>query len=498
LQNKILFVQCYAAGKIGSNTLFRKPVEYRDHLIKTYPEMEKWAKKEIFEQIEEWPDEINMHYHGDEINVVGHFLAGNIDTYSYVIDKPVTPEILISELGKDSYTHVGFSLIINDYTNFISCTKSIKEFDPSIKIIAGGAGAMYEGTNRYVDYLCIGRGVPFLRNLFSEDVNKPYNLVIIPDHLHVKYSNNELKIDMCRIITKIGCPFNCDFCTTPAIFQGEYTGELFSPQHVHDELVKYRDNLGINKLHVYFVDPTTIFSLQWWYEFFGLFKEDYGDFSLVVYGVLSVLEKLNLDKVSKYAARIHTVNFGIESFNKNYVKTSEVNIRSLISRLSDYGIITNPNYIIGFDFDSKESIWEDIRKLTSLDADIITVLNLHPNPMTNIWEDLSSQNRLLDIPPDFYHIHGFQSYIHPHFKPGFDDMLPLLCKIYNYIETEIGIITLNAATTLENLLDHTNHPKMIKREIKTYKSICKMIFPKWKQFFNPSEIQEANYLNKLK
>lgn len=38
---------------------------------------------------------------------------------------------------------------------------------------------------------------------------------------------------------------------------------------------------------------------------------------------------------------------------------------------------------------------------------------------------------------------------------------------------------------------------MIKREIKTYKSINKMLYPKWKQFFHPSEAQQAKYLNKF-
>jgi hypothetical protein len=458
--------------------------------------MKKWAKKEIFDKIEEWPEEVNMHYHADEINVAGRFLAANIDTPSHVIDIPVTPESLISELEKDSYTHVGFSLIINDYTNFIKCTQAVKDFDSSIKTIAGSAGALYEKTDEYVDYLCIEHGVPFLRKLFNEVVNKPYKLTIIPDHLHVKYASNELRINMCRIITKLGCPLNCDFCTSPLF--GEYTGELFTPHQVHEALVEYRESLGVNKLQVYFVDPTTIFSLKWWYEFFELFKEDDGDFALIAYCLLSVLEKLDLNKVSNSAARIHTVNFGIESFNKNYVKASNVDVKALIKKLSNYGIMSNPNYIIGFDFDTKESVWEDIKKLTNLNAEITTVLNLHPDPMTKVWKDLKAQNRILDLPPDFYYIHGFQSYIHPHFKYGFDDILPLLGEIYNYIETENGILTLNAAHTLENLLSYTNHSKMIKREIKTYKSISKMIFPKWKQFFNPSEIQEANFLSKLK
>ncbi len=497
-ENKILFVQIYAGGGIASEFLYRKPSQYREELLNTYPEMKKWAKEEIFNQIREWPNEIDIRYEADAINLSGRFLADNIITPSKVIDIPVNPELLISELEKDSYTHVGFSIISNDYTNFIKCAQAVKTYDPSIKTVAGSTGAMFEETKNYVDYICIGRGVPFLRKLFNEKIDDPFHLSIMPNRLQWRYMNLEIPNELYRIVTKIGCPLTCDFCTTPKMYNNEYTGELFSPKYVHDALVEFREKLSKDKLLVYFEEPTSLYSLKWWYEFFDLFKEDYGDFGFIVYSITSVLNKLNLDKISKYAARLHIVNFGIESFNKNYNKNIKVDIRSLIHRLSDYGIITNPNYIIGFDFDSKESVWDDIKKLIDLRAEVNTVLHLHPHPMTDIWEELYSQNRLLDIPPDFYFIHGFQSFIHPHFKPGFEDILPLLCDIYDFIEKETGDKILYVAQTMKNLLNHTNHPNLFKKEIRSLLSIGKSLYPKWKEFFKPNERQDSNFLNHLK
>ncbi len=496
-QNKVLLAQCYALGKEGSDQVIRRPSEYREYLIETYPEMKKWAKKEVFEQIEEWSEEVDIRLYADEVNLVGRLLADNIQTPSTVIDPPVNPDMLIFELEKDSYSHVGFSLTSNDFPNFIKCTEAVKNFDPSIKIIAGGYGAMFEHTKRHADYVCVGRGVPFLRNLLNENVTRPFNLSIIPDHIHMKYKNTETVLEVCRIVTKLGCPLHCDFCPTPPMFQGKYTGELFSPQQVHDALVQYRDRLGIDKLQVYFVDPTTIFSFDWWYEFFSLFKEDYGDFGFIVYALAYLLPRLDLDKLTKSAARIYAVNFGIESLGTSYIKTKNTDLKSMIKRLKDYGIITNTNYIIGYDFDTHESVWKDINKLIALEADINSVFNLHAHPKTSIWERLATQNRLLDLPPEFYYIPGFQAFTHPHFKPGFENILPLLCDINNHIQRETGNPAINLSKTLENALNYTDHPKIIKREIKSFRSIGKMIYPKWKQYFEPSERQDLNYLKKL-
>jgi len=496
--NKILFVQVYAGGGIASEFLYRKPSDYRTHLLKTYPQMKKWAREEVFDEIREWPDDVAIQASVDDINVSGHFIAVNIKTPSKVLDSPINPEILISELRKDSYTHVGFSIISNDYSNFVKCARVVKDFDSSIITLAGGPGAMFEKTKDYVDHVCVGRGVPFLRKLFNEKIDDPYKLKIMSNLYHLKYLNLETSTILHRMVTKIGCPYKCDFCVTPNMYGGKYTGELFTPPYIHDELIKFRDKIGENKLSIYFEEPTSVVSLKWWYDLFDLFKEDDGDFAFYVYGVTSILEKLDLEKISNSAARFHLVNFGIESFNKNYSKNSNVNMKSLIRKFSDHGILTNPNYIIGFDFDNKESVMDDIKRLVDLGATMNTVLHLHPHPMTSVWKELESQNRLLDVPIEFHFIHGFQSFKHPNFKPGFEDMLPLLNKIYQYIQTETGGKIVTYIQVMKNLLNYTNHPKLFKKDIKNLISMGKMVYPKWKKFFNPSELQDKNYLSKIR
>ncbi|MFW9873820.1 MAG: B12-binding domain-containing radical SAM protein [Candidatus Thorarchaeota archaeon] len=478
-------------------------MEYRKYLIKTYPDIKEWAKPEYFNCIEPWTEDVDIEWLSNNINVSGRYLADNIETPSNVIDPPITPQVLWSELEKNNYTHVGFSLITSGFSSFIKCAQAVKKFDPSIQTIAGGPGAMDKRTENYVDYVCIaengnsGRGVPFLRNLFQEDINRPYKITIIPDQFCLVYKGRKIYTEQCKIITKIGCPMKCDFCATNKLFAGEYTGEMFTPQQVHDALIDYRNQLRTQKLQVFWAEPTTIWNLKWWYEFFDLFKEDSGDFSFFVAAPSIILDKMDLDRISHSAARIGFVNIGVESFNKNYTKNRGIDISELIRKLTDYGISTYATYIVGFDFDTHDSVWEDMEKLVNLDADMFSVLNLHPLPGTETWIDLQAQNRLLSLPSDYYVMHGFQPYLHPHFKPGFVDIFPLLCEIYKYIEVEKGNIFINAAQTMENLINFTNHPKIIRREIKMYKALGKSIFNAWKEYFNPTEVQQAQYLQKV-
>jgi len=498
-ENNLLLVQCYETGALKSDFLYRKPNKYRKHLLEKYPEMKTWLAPQIFKQVEPWPRELNMTTLFSEPNVSGHFIKNNIQTPTKVIDGSITPERLQKELCKDNYTHVGFTIVSNDYRNFFNCVQVVKTYDPSIKTIAGGYGAMWEGVEEYVDYCCIGRGVPFLRELFKEDLTRPYKITIIPDTLRFVYLNKEFEMDQCRIVTTIGCPFKCDFCGTNALFDGKYSGIMFSPKEVHDALVNYKNSLHTERLKIFWAEPTSLFKLNWWYELFDLFRADDGDYAMFVAGPSRVLSKLDLEKVSNSAARIGYVNIGVESFNKHYLKNSDVNIKKLIGDFKDYGISTYATYIIGFDFDTREQVWKDMDKLIELDADMYSVLNLHPIPRTTTWEKLKSENRLLtDIPPDFYLVHGFQSYYHPTFKPGFEDIFPLLCDIYKFIEKEVGSISLNMVHTYKNLMNHTSHPKIIKRERNFLKGLCKHFFPYWKDFFNPNMRQIERYTQIIK
>ncbi len=498
LEYKLLLGLCYSAQTGMSAEYFKEPSIFREILLEKYPEMKNWAKKEIFDNLEDWPNSLRFNLTVDPKNIPGRFIAANLKTPTTVIDEPLTPEILVRELEKDNYTHVGISILVDSYSTFIDCTKEIRKFNPDIKIIAGNVGAMFEGTQKYVDKVHIGRGVPFFRKLFGENVDSPYNIVIIPEEINIQYLKMKTTTPLIKLITKIGCPLNCDFCVTNRLFSGKFSGSLYSPQQVYEALVQHRKDLGNKDFTVHLAEPTAIVSHNWWYELFDLFKEESGDYPLFL-GTTSIsLEKLDLDQIKDSALRIDKVNIGVESFNKSYNKNLKSDPKKLISKLRDYGIGSYITYIIGFDFTTKESVWDEISKLINLDAMLYSVLNLHPLPGTPIWEEFERNNRLLNVPNDFFYIPGFQPYIHPHFKPGFDDILPLLYKIHKYIERECGNLSVGLYDITKRLaFGYLRNASLFKQQLYIYQSVSKMMFNSWKNYFNPSDLSIKTYREKI-
>jgi len=129
-----------------------------------------------------------------------------------------------------------------------------------------------------------------------------------------------------------------------------------------------------------------------------------------------------------------------------------------------------------------------------LDIAQIEIFNLRPLPETQLWESYKKAGRLLDVPYDFYYIPGFQPFIHPHFKPGFEDMLPLMYDIYQYFEKERGPSPLSLMKLYSNI---PKQSKKLQKNIKFLKIGANALFPSWKKYLDPSPIQIENYLTQL-
>ncbi len=495
---KLLLAQCYQTMSLY-DSMFGDIKEMQAYLQQKYPESEfpsvqQWLATRAFDRQATWPDRYSIRLYKTGSNIPGHFIAASLQTPTTVIDEPATPDLLLEYLETGAYTHVGLGIYVDGYTDFVKCTRAIKERYPNITTIAGNVGAMFPGTERYVDHVCRGDGVAFLRGLFGEDVEAPRHISATLGHMITSVYGITFKSNMLQMVTKIGCPQKCDFCVTNKLFSGAYSGSYFTPQQVHDEIMVHAGKLH-NKVKIGFAEPTTIVSLDWWYELFALFEHEDGDFAIIMPTTAASLHAFDLDRVKKSSLRIDTVNLGVESFDTIYPKNRTIDMKSLIRRLSDHGITTYATYIIGFDYHTHDTVWQDVKKLVDLDAAAYGVINLKPLPETLIWDQYKAAGRLLDVPWDFYYMHGFQPFTHPHFKPGFEDMLPLLIDVNTYIERERGMQGLDIAKVLENIQD--KH-RAIKKQVQTYKMLGRVLFESWKQHLRPTAEQIASYAAKAR
>jgi hypothetical protein len=426
-------------------------LKYREILLEKYPEMVKWMPEEYFRLDPIWNDAITINIWDRDSNNAGAFLAANLDTPTTVMKGCATPERILTELelGEDQgfpYTHVGFSIFVEAYSEFVKCARTVKKFNKEIITIAGNVGCLFEGTQNHVDLVCrpeideqgnvisgTGDGVLFLRTLFGEDINKPHQFIIIPSKQTYSFLGTSQTIGMAQLTTKLGCPMDCDFCVTRALFQGKCSPPMFTPQQVHSALVEYREKVKEDFI-VMFCEPTAITTKKWWYKLFELFNDEPYDYSIQLLTTGISFDTFDLDRISDSSLRFGVVNVGVESFKKHYTKNQRhKNTKNILKRLNDYGIGVLASFIIGFDHHTHKNVKTEVKKLVNLEAMNHIILNLKPLPYTSTWMDLRQQGRLLDIPEDFFYIDYFQSFTHPHFKPGFEDMIPLFHDIHTYI-----------------------------------------------------------------
>jgi hypothetical protein len=480
------------------DNLYGDQSDYQQFLLNRYPEMEDWFPNELFNKPVKWPDNVGLKVVRGTCNVSGKFIADNLETSTTLIEAPATPEIIITELqrakNKNSpYTHVGFSVFIDAYTIFVKCAKTVKEFDPKIITIAGNSGALYDETIKHVDYVCKTDGILYLRKVLGEDIEKSYQLKLIPSKNTLKFFGIAVKTEIVQIVTKLGCPQKCDFCIINRLFEGNVTSAFFTPEHVHKTLVAYRTKIKID-FKIAFCEPTSIISHNWWYKLFKLFENEPEDYPLLIGTTAISLENFDFNRVRNSSLRFEMINIGVENFHKQYSKNKNINIKKLFKRLADYGIGAYATYIIGFDHHNHYNIWEEINKLLDLDAALNYVENLKILPQTPLWFKYKKDGRLFEIPKDFFFIDGFQSFKHPHFKPGFEDMLPLLTEIQIYIEKERGPQGIDMLRILNNI---PNPKKNVLNQIKYLKMATKLLFPSWKKYLNPNDKQIENYLAKM-
>ncbi len=490
-KNRILLVQSYTPSIINKEILDLK--EYRKMLLQEYPFAEKWIPEQPFNSKVTWPDTWVTLYKGG-INTTCEFLAANLSTPSTVVLKPINPQLIQDELKKGvdegfPYTHVGFTIYVNGYTKFIDSARAVKKFNPNIITIAGNVGATFEQTKDYVDHVHIGDGVTYLRELLGENPNEPFRLKLIPTRLVNHVAGMEVSSRMYHVVTKLGCPNRCEFCATYSLFKGKCTGELFTPEQVHDALVEKRSKDKKDFLTT-FSEPTAIVSKEWWYRLFDLFKDDPGDYPIVCCTTARSFEGFDLDRMRNSALRISTVNMGVESFSTIFGKNYNLDLKKTIARLHDNGIAVFATFIIGFDHHTHENVWQEIKQLVDIDAEVNSVMNLRPLPMTQIWDQLKAENRLIPLPADFYYIVGFQSYLHPHFKPGFEDILPLLTDVNAYIQRERGFEGLHMQKTFQNI---PNLRPFSLEQIKMFQMVGELLYSSWENHLKPSPAQQLRY-----
>jgi len=170
------------------------------------------------------------------------------------------------------------------------------------------------------------------------------------------------------------------------------------------------------------------------------------------------------------------IGYGIESTLRGGYLKNQGNPEKIIERLNKVGIITKQNYILGLPFQTKQDIELEIKNNLKFNSDLYTVSNFKPIPMTPLYSQLKSENRIYDktLPPEFLYQYGFLPFNHEHLGGGFNILKYMFKAFYENEKRSIGAYG-NFSNKLLDLFALTNSHK-IKRAAKSFMKINRMYF----------------------
>jgi Radical SAM superfamily len=373
-------------------------------------------------------------------NVSGHWLAANISTPSKVVDRPMTLDVLREELEADDYTHVCVTAFLDGFHEFEKCMRYLADNHPDVIRLLGNAGAQYEQFRRFFDEenVCYGDGVPFLRELLGEPLDREYRIPSTVGHIRILGSGDWV-LPAGVLTTSIGCPHRCDFCLTSAMFKGTFNRYDFTARDIYDAVKAMEKEIGSDEFFVFVAESNALIDKQLWYEVFDLFRGEEGRYGLIAPVSLDVLDGYDLDRLQGSAMRIDIANIGLESINsREYVKLSNRKVKEALAKFERYGIAVWGTFLIGYPAQSARDIREEVDGLIELNPTIPALLNLRPLKGTEIYDELKSDGKIKSDYLDVGYRFGFMTYEHDSIGKEFTHLPQMMLELYDYIESRTG------------------------------------------------------------
>lgn len=447
---RILFVLC---DNVGGYSLWAK----RDYILRN-SEFDEYFDRDFFEEnLSKYKRNFMNEIYFTDANIGGEFIAQNIETESKVIHEPISIEILQKEIEKFEPTHIGFSILLGAYQSFVDCARFLKQNYPTIKIIAGNVGALVPRTTELADLICKGEGVEFIRSLFgekAEDIKVP--LITIKRFRPSPFNPKKpTPISIGVLSTSLGCVMSCDFCITCNLFQGRV--EIGTPREIKDVLIKLAEKSRQKDMSIIVTDPIAFVNEKRWETIIDEMRGENYCFHFHIFMTSKLVKKYSqpgrLLDTFKHSEEmeISMIELGVETISSDkYRKNINVNWKSLIRSLNDYGIISLLSLIIGWDYHDQQTVLQEVENVLAFDSVAVHVANLRVFPGTGLWQQYGQHQRLLEVPPDFRMLWGYQAYTHPHFEPRFKGILPLMLDIKENVSGSFGNYYAKAIDIIRN------------------------------------------------
>jgi radical SAM superfamily enzyme YgiQ (UPF0313 family) len=286
-----------------------------------------------------------------------------------------------------------------------------------------------------------------LRDALNDDIKPVYNFLgTAPDiscaplpKINRKMVSRYAVTNFATLDCGRGCPFACSFCTVINV-----QGRKMRYRGVDALINTIRDNYHKHKVDFYFFTDDNFCRNKNWEALFDAFIKMREEENICLTFMIQVDTKSHhvknfIEKAKR--AGCSQAFIGMESLNEENLKSvgktqNDIeDFKRLVDAYQDAGIVAHLAYIIGFPFDTVESVRQDVERLRALGAGQASFFMMTPLPGSMDYVQTVKNGTVLDADLNNYDTFH-ETHRHPRMAPGtwaaaYEDAWKSFCSVEN-------------------------------------------------------------------
>jgi radical SAM superfamily enzyme YgiQ (UPF0313 family) len=389
----------------------------------------------------------------------------NISAPCAVLDFP-TRESFARELTTHSYDIVGISAIIVNIGKVREMCRMVRELSPGSTIVVGGHVAAIPGVEGMLDadHIVKGDGIAWMRNFLGEDAEAPIRHPDLSSGFDLRVMGvkiPETADTAATIISSVGCPMGCNFCTTSAFFGGK--GKILNFYSTGEELFRLMERAEATRgtRSFFIMDENFLLQKRRVMELLALMKAAGKSWSFNIFSSANAIAKYTYEELVEIG--IASIWLGLESTRSNYAKLDGTDTVKLTRELREHGIMLLGSTIIGLEHHTPENIDEEIEHAIAHETDLHQFMLYTPVPGTPLYHEMQGQGRMLDV--DLADIHGQHAFNFRHAAISREQSTRSLAHAFERDFERNGPSLFRICRTMfAGWMRHKNHPDRRVRE----------------------------------
>lgn len=326
-------------------------------------------------------------------------LQHNVTAPCTVLDFP-SREAFVRELQTHAYDIVGLSGIIVNIGKITEMCRLVRQHAPQATLIVGGHVTAIPGVERMIDadHIVKGEGIAWLRAFLGDDVDRPIQHPVIPSSFGFRLMGLTAPGSggnaAATIISSVGCPMGCNFCTTSEFFggKGRMITFLKTGAEVYAAMAEAERAMGARAF--FMMDENFLLMKPRALELLELMKAHRKAWSLYVFSSANAIRKYTVRQLIELG--VEWIWLGLESTGNGYEKLKGTDTLALVRELQAHGIRVLGSTIIGLEHHTPDNIDEVIDHAVAHDAVFHQFMLYTPMPGTPLHREVGAEGRLLD------------------------------------------------------------------------------------------------------